>query len=89
MSDFENLPTDSQTGEVPSLLEQLREAVADGDVAAARASARRMLEDDALAMLEDLPPEELGRLFAVLGDESLATLVGRLDERDAAGVLAE
>jgi hypothetical protein len=83
MSDFENPPTASQAGEVTSLLEQLRGAVADGDVEAARASARRMLEDDTLALLENLPPNQLGRLFAGLGDESLATLVGRLDDRFA------
>ncbi|HYH11044.1 MAG TPA: magnesium transporter [Thermomicrobiales bacterium] len=69
------------------LLDQIRSAVADGDVERARACARRMLEDDALALLEDLSPEELSRLFAFLGEESLATLLARLDDRDAASIL--
>ena len=70
-----------------SLLDQIRDAVAVGDVERARACARRMLEDDALALLEDLSPEELSRLFASLGDETLALLLARLDDRDAAGIL--
>ena len=47
-----------------------------------------MLEDDALALLEDLTPEELSRLFAFLGDEALATLLARLDNNDAAHILS-
>jgi magnesium transporter len=70
-----------------SLLDQIRDAVAVGDVERARACARRMLEDDALALLEDLSPEELSRLFAFLGEESLATLLARLDVHDAASIL--
>ena len=47
-----------------------------------------MLEADALALLEDLTPAELSRLFAILGDETLAVLLARLDVRDAARILA-
>ncbi len=91
MTDLEQRPVDTSRldtaiGET-SLLDQIRAAVAVGDVAAARACARRMLEDDALALLEDLSPDELSRLFAFLGDESLATLLARLDVQDAAGIL--
>jgi len=71
-----------------SLLVDLREAVARGDAALARSLAARMLEEDALALLEDLQPAELSRLFAILGDESLAQLLARLDDRDAAGILS-
>ena len=71
-----------------SLLEQLRAAVAAGDVLRAQMCARRMLEDDALALLEDLSAEELSVLFSILGDESLADLLSRLDDRDAAGILS-
>ncbi len=70
-----------------TLLEEIRSAVAQGDVEWARACANRMLEDDALALLEDLTPEELSRLFVFLGDESLAVLLSRLDNRDAAHIL--
>jgi len=69
------------------LLDQIRSAVASGDVDAARSCARKMLEDDALALLEDLEPAELSRLFTILGDESLAELLSRLDDRDAARIL--
>jgi magnesium transporter len=71
-----------------TLLEQIREAVAAGDVERAQMCARRMLEDDALALLEDLTAEELSVLFSILGDESLASLLSRLDDRDAAGILS-
>ncbi len=70
-----------------SLLDSIRSAVADGDVERARMLANRMLEDDALALLEDLQPIELSRLFTFLGDESLAVLLSRLDDRDAAHIL--
>lgn len=70
-----------------SLLDSIRSAVADGDVERARLLANRMLEDDALALLEDLQPVELSRLFTFLGDESLAVLLSRLDDRDAAHIL--
>ncbi|HYI24675.1 MAG TPA: magnesium transporter [Thermomicrobiales bacterium] len=71
-----------------SLLDQIRMAIALGDGDLARLCADRMLEDDALALLEDLEPAELSVLFAVLGDESLAALLSRLDDRDAARILA-
>lgn len=77
------------TGEDVSLLDGIRAAVAAGDGGQARACASRMLEEDALALLEDLQPVELSRLFAILGDESLAQLLARLDDRDAAGILAK
>lgn len=70
-----------------SLIDQIRSAVADGNVSQAQNLAYRMVEDDALALLEDLAPEELGRLFAFLGDETLALLLSRLDDRDAAHIL--
>lgn len=71
-----------------TLLDDLRDAVAHGDRARAQALARFMLERDALALLEDLTGPELSRLFAILGDEVLAELLGRLDERDAARILS-
>lgn len=73
--------------DTPSLLDEIRAAVAKGDVERARSCANRMLEDDALALLEDLSTEELSRLFVFLGDESLAVLMSRLNDRDAAHIL--
>jgi magnesium transporter len=92
MTDPDQRPTvgdspDSDTDEM-SLLDQIRAAIADGDGERARRFARRMVEEDALALLEDLAPEELSRLFAILGDETLALLLARLDDRDAAGILS-
>lgn len=91
MTDTETRPVDEPAAgsavEESPLLDQIRAAVASGDAESARSCARRMLEDDALALLEDLSAEELSRLFAVLGDETLATLLARLDDRDAAGIL--
>jgi magnesium transporter len=69
------------------LLDLIRMAIAIGDVEQARLCADRMLEDDALALLEDLEPRELSRLFTFLGDEALAVLLARLDDRDAARIL--
>ncbi|HEV2128495.1 MAG TPA: magnesium transporter [Thermomicrobiales bacterium] len=80
-------PITDQEDEDAPLIEQIRVAVAERDVERARGLARRMVEDDALALLEDLSPDELSRLFAFLGDESLALLLSRLDDRDAAGIL--
>lgn len=84
----------SDTATVPAveaeenLLTSIRGAVAAGDGERARFYAARMLEEDALELLEDLEPAELSRLFAILGDESLADLLARLDERDAARILS-
>ena len=78
----------TQAPVVATLLGDLREAVATGNPDLARSLAARMLEEDALALLEDLQPAELSRLFAILGDESLAQLLARLDDRDAAGILS-
>ena len=80
--------TETQSGVEPSLLDQIRAAIAERDAERAQLLARRMVEDDALALLEDLEPKELGTLFGVLGDETLALLLSRLDDRDAAGILA-
>lgn len=85
MVDTVEAPTDQTS----SLLKGIRDAVATGDADRARGCASRMLEEDALALLEDLKPVELSRLFAILGDESLAQLLARLDDRDAAGILAK
>ncbi len=71
----------------PALLDLIRAAIAEGDAERARGFARRMVEEDALALLEDLLADELSRLFAILGDETLALLLARLDDRDAAGIL--
>ncbi len=86
-------PVNSETSTIvmshdDSLLEHIRRAIAAGDELQARLLADRMLEDDALALLEDLEPAELGRLFVFLGDESLAVLLSRLDDRDAARILS-
>ncbi len=87
LAPVETEATDRVNAEV-SLLIGLREAVAGGDAVRARACAVQMLEEDALALLEDLRPAELSRLFAIVGDEALAQLLGRLDDRDAAGILS-
>jgi magnesium transporter len=71
-----------------TLLDEIREAVAEGNGDRARALAARMVEEDALALLEDLRPAELTRLLAILGEEALADLLERLDDRDAAGILS-
>ncbi len=83
--------TDTSTAVISdddSLLEHIRDAIVTGDEPQAKLLADRMLEDDALALLEDLEPIELSRLFTFLGDESLAVLLSRLDDRDAARILS-
>lgn len=82
---IESPPVLPESGE--DLLANIRDAVAAGDAARARFCAARMLEDDALALLEDLQPQELTVLFSILGDEALADLLARLDEHDAARIL--
>ncbi|MCO5216822.1 MAG: magnesium transporter [Thermomicrobiales bacterium] len=69
------------------LLDALRSAIDARDAELARQLAGRMLDDDALELLEDLTGHELARLFAFLGEESLGQLLARLDHRDAAGIL--
>ena len=69
------------------LLDALKDAIDAGDEERARQLAGRMLDDDALELLEDLNGRELARLFAFLGEESLGQLLARLDHRDAAGIL--
>ena len=81
--------TDEATsGTLGPLLDGLRDAVAANDAGRARACAAEMLEEDALALLEDLRPAELSRLFAILGDEALADRLARDDDRDAARILS-
>jgi magnesium transporter len=80
-------PVVHDTGAMAPVLERLRRAVAEGDRAAAQELAARLVEEDALALLMDLPEGELSRLFDILGDESLADLLSLLDERDAADIL--
>lgn len=92
MTDTEQRPDLDETraaerDETP-LLDLIRAAIVEGDAERARGYARRMVEEDALALLEDLSAEELSRLFASLGDETLALLLARLDDRDAAGILS-
>lgn len=86
MTDNETTPAQDIRND-DTLLEDIRAAVATQNVERARELANRMLDDDALALLEDLTPHELGSLFAFLGDETLALLLSRLDVRDAAGIL--
>jgi magnesium transporter len=69
------------------VLESLREALAQGENEHARELASRLVEEDALAFLKDLPESELSRLFHIFGDEALAEILSRLDERDAADIL--
>lgn len=69
------------------LLDALRAAIDNRDEDLARQLSGRMLDDDALELLEDLNGRELTRLFAFLGEESLGQLLARLDHRDAAGIL--
>jgi len=80
-------PSSSDRDYVPTLLNRIRAAIADRDADRARSLAFRMLEEDALALLEDLTANELSRLFSFLGDESLSILLGRLDDHDAARIL--
>lgn len=69
------------------ILESLRDAVAAGNSARAQALAARLVDDDALTLLEDLTTSELSRLFNILGDEALAEVLSRLEDRDAADIL--
>lgn len=69
------------------LLEAIRTAIEERNVVQARLLAGRMLDVDALELLEDLSGRELTHLFAFLGEESLGLLLARLDHRDAAGIL--
>lgn len=69
------------------LLAEIRIAIEARDVGQARLLAGRMLDDDALELLEDLSGSELAHLFAILGEDVLGVLLARLDHRDAAGIL--
>ncbi len=73
--------------EATPILERLREAVASGDSFRAKELASRLVEEDALELLEDLSRSELSRLFNTLGDEALAEVLSLLEDRDAADVL--
>lgn len=69
------------------LLDAIRAAIDARDADQARLLAGRMLDDDALELLEDLSGRELAHLFAFLGEDALGALLARLDHRDAAGIL--
>lgn len=69
------------------LLEAIRTAIDEQNSEQARLLAGRMLDDDALELLEDLSGRELAHLFAFLGEDALGALLARLDHRDAAGIL--
>lgn len=79
VSDSDVLETD--------LLNAIRTAIDARDAEQARLLAGRMLDDDALELLEDLSGRELAHLFAFLGEDALGALLARLDHRDAAGIL--
>lgn len=57
------------------LLEAIRDAIDARDADRARILAGRMLDDDALELLEDLSGRELAHLFAFLGEEALGILL--------------
>lgn len=82
---YEEVTTIDLTGE--ELLEAIRTAIETRDAEQARLLAGRMLDDDALELLEDLSGRELTHLFAFLGEDTLGALLARLDHRDAAGIL--
>lgn len=84
-----NVTEQIQTGDLAEmdLLEAIRAAIAARDADEARLLAGRMLDHDALELLEDLSGNELARLFAFLGEDALGALLARLDHRDAAGIL--
>lgn len=69
------------------LLEAIRSAIDEHDSDQARLLAGRMLDVDALELLEDLSGRELAHLFAFLGEDALGALLARLDHRDAARIL--
>lgn len=73
--------------EAVPVLDGFRQALADGNSERARELAVRLVEEEALRLLEDLPESELSRLFHILGDEAFADILARLDERDAADIL--
>jgi magnesium transporter len=79
--------TEMESENAAPVLESLRAAVAAGDTALARTLAASLVDDDALALLEDLTTSELSRLFNILGDEALAEVLSRLEDRDAADIL--
>lgn len=82
-----SIPVERRAGEALPILEGLRHAIADRDAARARELAARLVEEDALELLEDLSQEELSNLFHFLGDEALGELLTLLHERDAADIL--
>src|SRR5215218_7373226 len=78
--------TETTVAAVPLLVE-LHAALAVGNSFRARALAEKLVEEDALLLLEDLNPDELSHLFTILGDESLGDLISRLNDHDAADIL--
>jgi magnesium transporter len=83
---MESAPPEGTVAVVP-LLDELHAALIAGDSARARALAERLVDDDALLLLEGLDPDELSRLFVILGDEALGDLLTRLHDHDAADIL--
>lgn len=86
MSTLIDTPNEINHGET-DLLPAIRAAIDARDVEGAQRLAGRMLDDDALELLEDLSGRELSRLFAFLGEDALGALLARLDHRDAARIL--
>jgi magnesium transporter len=71
------------------ILEQLRAAVEAGDAVQARSLARRLLDDDAAELFEDLEGAQLADLATLLGNETVAELLSQLTEQAAADVLEQ
>ncbi len=86
MSTFIETPNEIDRTET-DLLSAIRAAIDARDVEGAQRLAGRMLDDDALELLEDLSGRELSRLFAFLGEDALGALLARLDHHDAARIL--
>jgi magnesium transporter len=68
-------------------LEDLRAAIAAGDLERARTISAELSDADSREFFEKLSADELAVLFGTLGDEALGELISRLDEEDAADIL--
>lgn len=79
----------TQSTASPEILEQLRQAIDRQDGELARNLARRLLDEDAAELFEDLDRSEIRALAALFGDETLADLLSQLDEHDAADILEQ
>ncbi|HRA46977.1 MAG TPA: magnesium transporter [Thermomicrobiales bacterium] len=71
------------------LLDQLRQAIQAGDSDAARLLSRRLLDDDAAELFEDLNRTQLGELATILGDATLAELLSQITNQAAADILEQ